>query len=191
MMRVRACTMRCRCHSSCRRSRFSQLGTQICGKSSFSMSFRISCASLAIRLLLAYSLGSDLSRVSDPQLEVQLRQQSFKPARLPTGFHPQPHLYSLCREIAVELLRFLAVLQSPLSQFSGVGVHKSNLLEGRVVIASYNHHVRLLSPEPFGWFAPPKLTRHGSRHCYGINFTHCPYLRHFHRCFQTCTSACI
>src|SRR5208282_1627066 len=47
----------------------------------------------------------------------------------------------------------------PLSQFSGVGVHKSNLLEGRVVIASYNHHVRLLSPEPFGWFAPPKLTR--------------------------------
>ena len=29
----------------CRRSRFSQLGTQICGKSSFSMSFRISCAS--------------------------------------------------------------------------------------------------------------------------------------------------
>jgi hypothetical protein len=32
-------------------------------------------------------------------------------------------------------------------------------LEGRVVIASYNHHVRLLSPEPFGWFAPPKFTR--------------------------------
>jgi hypothetical protein len=33
-MRVRACTMRCRCHSSCRRSRFSQLGTQICGNRS-------------------------------------------------------------------------------------------------------------------------------------------------------------
>src|SRR5205814_3691366 len=36
MMRVRTCTMRCRCHNSCRRSRFSQLGTQIRGKSSFS-----------------------------------------------------------------------------------------------------------------------------------------------------------
>src|SRR5438874_1609823 len=45
MMRVRTCTMRCRCHNSCRRSRFSQLGTQICGKSSFNMSLRISCAS--------------------------------------------------------------------------------------------------------------------------------------------------
>jgi hypothetical protein len=31
MIRVRACTMRCRCHSSCRRSRFSPLGTQIFG----------------------------------------------------------------------------------------------------------------------------------------------------------------
>jgi hypothetical protein len=45
MTRVRACTMRCRCHSSCRRSRFSQLGTQICGKSSFNINLRISCAS--------------------------------------------------------------------------------------------------------------------------------------------------
>ena len=37
MTRVRACTMRWRCHSSCRRSRFSQLGTQIRGESSFSI----------------------------------------------------------------------------------------------------------------------------------------------------------
>jgi hypothetical protein len=28
-----------------------------------------------------------------------------------------------------------------------------------VVICSYNDHLRLLSPEPFGWLAPPKLTR--------------------------------
>src|SRR5712691_100545 len=88
-----------------------------------------------------------------------------------TGFHPHTHLHSGCREITVEPLRFLAVPESTLLQFSRIGIHKSNLLEGRVVIASYNHHVRLLSPEPFGWFAPPKLTRHGSRHCYGINYT--------------------
>ena len=37
--------MRCRCHSSCRRSRFSQLGTQIRGKPSSSSKRRISCAS--------------------------------------------------------------------------------------------------------------------------------------------------
>jgi hypothetical protein len=63
-----------------------------------------------------------------------------------TGLHPHAHLHSLCREIAVELLRFLVVLQSLLSQFSSVGVHKSNLLETRVV-TTYNHHGRFLSPE--------------------------------------------
>ena len=31
-------------------------------------------------------------RVADPQLEVQLRQQLFKPACMSTGFHPNPHL---------------------------------------------------------------------------------------------------
>jgi hypothetical protein len=45
MIRVRACTIRCRCHNSCRRSRFSQLGTQICGKRSSNNNCRISCAS--------------------------------------------------------------------------------------------------------------------------------------------------
>jgi len=45
LIRVRACTKRCRCHSSCRRSRFSQLGTQICGKRSSSINRRSSCAS--------------------------------------------------------------------------------------------------------------------------------------------------
>jgi hypothetical protein len=45
MIRVRACTIRCRCHSSCRRSRFSQLGTQISGKRSSISSCRISRAS--------------------------------------------------------------------------------------------------------------------------------------------------
>ena len=32
MIRVRVCTIRCRCHSSCRRSLFSPLATQIRGK---------------------------------------------------------------------------------------------------------------------------------------------------------------
>src|SRR5579871_5366306 len=28
-----------------------------------------------------------------------------------------------------------------------------------MIITTYNEHVRLLSSEPFGWFAPPKSTR--------------------------------
>ena len=68
---------------------------------------------------------------------------------MPTGFHPHAHLHSLGRQFAVELLRFLAVLQSPFLQFPSLGIHKRNLLEARVVITSYNHHVRLLSPGPW------------------------------------------
>ena len=149
MIRVRACTMRCRCHSSCRRSRFSQLGYPDLRKAIFQQQSQNQLRILAIRLLLAYSLGADLGGISDPQLEVQLRQQSFKPACMPTGFHPHAHLHSLGREIAIELLRFLAVLQSPLPAFASFGIHKRNLLEARVVITTYNHHVRLLSPEPW------------------------------------------
>src|ERR1700722_16735229 len=102
---------------------------------------------LAIRLLLAFPLPGDLAGVANPQLQVQFRQQSLEPARLPARFHSHPYFLSLVRQVTVKLLRFLAVLQSPLLQFPGLGIYKSNLLKARVVIASYNHHVRLLSPE--------------------------------------------
>src|ERR1700674_2018458 len=114
---------------------------------------------LAICLLLAYPLGSDLRCISDPQLKMQLRQQSLKPARVSTRFHSHAHLHPLRPEIAIELLRSLPVLESQLVQLSAFAIHPCNLLEGRVVICSYNDHLRLLSPELFGWFAPPKLTR--------------------------------
>src|ERR1700687_4790435 len=75
-------------------------------------------------------------------------------------FHPYAHLHPLCRQITVELLRFLTVLQSPPLQFPSLGIHKSNLLEARVVIASYNDHCSApCLPSLFGWFAPPKFTR--------------------------------
>src|ERR1035438_701342 len=59
---------------------------------------------------------------------------------MPARLHPYTHLHSLCRQITVELLRFLAVLQSPLLQFPSLGIYKSNLLEARVIIASCNDH---------------------------------------------------
>src|SRR6266853_847781 len=95
---------------------------------------------LAIRLLLAYPLRTDLGCVPDPQLTLQFCEQPFKPARMPARLHPHSHLPSLCRQITVELLRFLAVLQSPLLQFPGLGIYKSDLLKARVIIASYNDH---------------------------------------------------
>jgi hypothetical protein len=83
---------------------------------------------LAIRLLLAFAFPTDLRRISDPQLNVQFGEQSFKPARMPARFHPNTYLHFLCGEIAVELLRFFTLLQSPLLQFPSFRIHKSNLI---------------------------------------------------------------
>jgi hypothetical protein len=47
---------------------------------------------LAIRLLLAHAPGANLGRISDPQLKLQLGYESFEPACVPAGFHPNPHL---------------------------------------------------------------------------------------------------
>src|SRR5271169_4572799 len=89
MIRVRACTMRCRCHSSCRRSRFSQLGTQIRGKRSSISSCRISRASwrsvfcLRTRLLRIAAASPMLS--SNPSSESSLSNQRACPlASIPT-----------------------------------------------------------------------------------------------------------
>jgi hypothetical protein len=49
------------------------------------------------------------------------------------------------------------VLQSPFLKLFRVGIHKRNLLKARVVVCSYNDHVRLLSPEPVGWIQHHQL----------------------------------
>src|SRR6201987_2784788 len=104
---------------------------------------------LTIGLLLPYSLGSDLGGIADPQLHLQLGQQSFKPPRLPARFHPQPYLHSSDGKLAIKLLRLLPMLQSSLLELASLAVHKSNLLNSRVIIATYNDHLRLLSPGPW------------------------------------------
>src|SRR6266704_1973799 len=76
---------------------------------------------------------------------------------MPTCLHSHAHLHSLGRELAVEPLRFLAVLQSSLLYLPGVCIYERNLLKGRVVITSYNQHIGSFSPEPSGWLAPPSL----------------------------------
>ena len=43
---------------------------------------------------------------------------------------------------------FEPVVQSPLTVLSRFCIRKRDVLIARVVIYAYNHHVRLLSPEP-------------------------------------------
>src|SRR6202795_436901 len=129
-------------------------------------------------LLLAFPLPTDLGGVSDPQFKVQFCQQSLEPARMSAGFHPHAHLLSLDRELTVELLRYLRVLQSPLLQFPGFGIYKSNLLKGRVVICSYNDHCSAPFSRALVGSHHQSLPGPGSRHCHGINFT-CAVKRHW------------
>jgi hypothetical protein len=41
------------------------------------------------------------------------------------------------------------MLQPTLSAFASFGIHKRNLLEARMVVTTYNPHIRLLSPGPW------------------------------------------
>jgi hypothetical protein len=66
---------------------------------------------LSIRLLLAHSFRADLGCVPDPQLKLQLVQQTLKPACVPAGFHPHSHVLS--RERAIKLLGFFVLPPSP------------------------------------------------------------------------------
>ncbi len=114
---------------------------------------------LAIGLLLAHSFGANLRRVPDPQLKLQARVSKRSNQRAcPLASIPTRTLSSLL-ELAVELLGFFAVSQPPFAALTCFRVHKCNLLEARMIVTTYNQHVRLLSSEPFGWFAPPKSTR--------------------------------
>src|SRR4029077_10687489 len=110
--------------------------------------------------------------VSNPQLNLQLGQQSFEPTRLPAGLHTHTHLLPASCNSAIELLCLFAMRQPFFLQLSGVSIHRSNLLKLGVEIYSYNDH----RSAPFSracWLvsAPPTLPGAGSRHCHGINIT--------------------
>jgi hypothetical protein len=89
---------------------------------------------LAIGLLFSQSFRANLRCVPDPQLELQLVRQTLKPACVPTGFHPDPHLS--CLECPVKLLSFLAVSQSPFLGLAGFCVHQYNLLKSRMIVTT-------------------------------------------------------
>src|SRR5258707_15315118 len=66
-----------------------------------------------------------------------------------TRFHAHAHLGSCRCQSAIELLGLFPVPQSSLLQFPAFSIDKRNLLEARVIVTTYNQHVRLLSPEPW------------------------------------------
>src|SRR5258708_23566523 len=73
------------------------------------------------------------------------------------GFHSHTHCYVSLFEFAVELLRFFWVNQASFPELTAFGIYVCNLLEARMIVTTYNQHVRLLFSEPFGWFPPSKV----------------------------------
>ena len=60
--------------------------------------------------------------------------------------------------------------QSSLSTFSRLCIYQRDLLHARVIITTYNQHVRLLPSRALVWFDIHKVySGRGSRHCHVIN----------------------
>ncbi len=101
-----------------------------------------------IRLLLPHYARTDLAGVTNPQLVPLLGQHSLEPLRVPGRFHA--HTHGLWQAGVKGPRLFALVLQSPLDQLTGIGIHHRDLLIARVKIASYNPLIaRLLSSEPW------------------------------------------
>ena len=68
----------------------------------------------------------------------------------------------------MELFRFFRVNQALFTEFSGFRIHECNLLEARMIVATYNQHVRLLSPSPLVVSASKVYSSLGAGIVYGI-----------------------
>src|SRR5882762_2626525 len=78
---------------------------------------------------------------------------------MPGGLHPHAHADASRLQLSVELLGFsITVVQWSFTALPSLFHKKCNLLKARVVIYAYNHHVRLLSPEP-AVVKQPQFTR--------------------------------
>src|SRR5215475_2845899 len=88
---------------------------------------------------------------------------------MPARFHSNTYLHLRCRQLTVELFRFLTVPQSPLLQFPGFGIYICDLLKARMVVCSYNEHCSAPFSRAFWLVGTTKVySGPGSRHCHGI-----------------------
>src|SRR5215469_7341485 len=117
---------------------------------------------LAVGFRLPDSLGLDLRRIADPQLETKLCQQPLEPACISGSLHAYPHTNSLLLQVSIELLCLsITVFQFLFTILTSLFQQKCNRLKARVVIYAYQHHVRLLLSEPMV-VMQPKCTVEGA-----------------------------
>src|SRR5580692_9354059 len=160
MIRVRICTNRWRCHSSCRRSRFSGPGTQICGKL-FSRNSR-SSSRASSRSNFCFFTRLALISAGSPIHSAKPNSASSRSNQRECSFHPYPHIKSSLLQVSIEFLCLsITVVQFLFTTLTGLFHKKCNRLKARVVIYAYQHHVRLLPSEPMV-VMQPKCTVEGA-----------------------------
>src|SRR5580704_13732092 len=106
---------------------------------------------------------------------------------MPGGLHPHPNADSSLPQFSVELLgRSIAVIQLLFAALTRFLIQKCNFLKARVIIYSYNHHVRLPSPEPAVIDKPQSTgvnpsveTVSNSQTCRSMNFSFSNFLFSF------------
>ncbi len=89
-----------------------------------------------IGLLFPNLLGADRSSVANPQLKLQLGEQTFEPEGMSAGFRADALPHATSFEVFVEVFGLFLVFQALLVKFARVGVHIRNLLEARVMVTT-------------------------------------------------------
>ena len=85
----------------------------------------------------------------------QFRHQTPEPTVIARRF--QTYAHRLVNQAAIELACFLGVVQTPLPVLSALLVYVRYLLETRMKITSYNHHLGSFPSEPPGRCATTNL----------------------------------
>src|SRR6516162_2458700 len=79
------------------------------------------------------------------------------------SLHAYPHAHSSLLQVSIEALCLsITVVQFLFTTLTGLFHKKCNRLKARVVIYAYQHHVRLLSPEPMVVMQPQSTRVEGA-----------------------------
>jgi hypothetical protein len=89
------------------------------------------------------------------QLLVQFGQQALKPTEAPCRFHA--HAHTPATQAAIKLCSFFGVHQAPLAILPALFIKVRNLLESRMKITAYNHHLGSFPSELLGRVAATNL----------------------------------
>jgi hypothetical protein len=77
-----------------------------------------------------------MANVPDPQLKLQIPQQTLKPASVPARFHPHPHAQTACLHLPIKLLSFFPMSWPPFATLSGFCVPQCHLLKTRMIVTT-------------------------------------------------------